>query len=65
MGASKMKSIASCIGVNLSGYEKEVAQLVSRIEKKNGVVKPVPHRTPLAARKQRELRRLEFGVNYG
>lgn len=62
---SKMKSIASCIGVDLSGYEKEVAQLLSDIEKKNVVAKPVPHRTPPAVRRQRELRRLKFGVNYG
>ena len=41
-----------------------MAQLLSRIEKKNGVAKQVPHRTPPAVRRERELRRLEFGVNY-
>ena len=59
-----MKSIASCIGVDFSDHEKEVAQLLSRIEKKKGVVKPVPHRTPPAVQRRREPRRLEFGMNY-
>ena len=31
--ASKLKSIVGCIGVAFSGYELEVIQLLSRIEK--------------------------------
>jgi len=31
--ASKLKSIAATIGVTFSGYESEVTQLLSRIEK--------------------------------
>jgi len=65
--ASKFKSIAVTIGVTFSGYETEVTQLLSRIEKNSvgsGVPKQGVQRTPAAVRRQRELRRLEFGVNY-
>jgi len=44
-----------------------VTQLLSRIEKNSvgcGVPKQSVQRTPSAVRRQRELRRLEFGVNY-
>lgn len=61
---SKIQGIASCIGVAVSGYETEVIQLLSRIERNNRVSKQSAVRTPLTTRKQRELRRLEFGVNY-
>lgn len=50
--ASKMKSIAFCIGVAISGHEKEVAQLLSRIEKKNCVPKQASLRTAPAIRKK-------------
>jgi len=65
--ASKLKSIAATIGMAISGYESEATQLLSRIEKnsvRGGVRKPSVQRTPPAVRRQRELRRLEFGVNY-
>jgi len=65
--ASKLKSIAATIGVAISGYESEVTQLLSRIEKNNvgcGVPKQSVQRTPPVVRRQRELRRLEFGVTY-
>ena len=65
--AFKVKSIATTIGVAISGYESEVTQLLSRIEKNSigcGVPKQSVQRTPPAVRRQRELRRLEFGVNY-
>ena len=62
--ASKLKGIASCIGVAVSGYETKVIQLLSRIERNNSLPKQNVVRTPLATRRQRELRRLEFGVNY-
>ena len=47
-----------------SGYESEVTQLLSRIEKNSVVPKQSVQRTPSAIRSQRELRRLEFDVNY-
>ena len=62
--ASKLKSIAAAIGVAFSGYESEVTHLLSRIEKNSVVPKQSVQRTPSAIRRQRELRRLEFGVNY-
>jgi len=62
--ASKLKSIADCIGVALSSYEHEVIHLLSRIESSNVTPKPPMQRTPPSSRRQRELRRLEFGVNY-
>jgi len=62
--ASKLKSIAACIGVNFSSYENEVINLLSRIEKNNIITKPSVQTTPPVIRRQRGLRRLEFGVNY-
>jgi len=62
--ASKLKSIAACIGVSFSGYEHKVIHLLSRIENSNVTPKPAVQRTPPSSRRQRELRRLEFGVNY-
>ena len=62
--ASKLKSIAACIGVAFSGYEHEVIHLLSRIESRNVTPKPAVQRTPPSSRRQRELRRLQFGVNY-
>jgi len=65
--ASKLKSIAATVGVAFSGYENEVIQLLSKIEKSSfggGVVKQSTYRPPPANRRQRELKRLEFGVNY-
>ena len=48
----------------MSGYEDVVVHLLSRIEKNIVVPKTRVQRTPLAIRRQRELRRLEFDVNY-
>ena len=65
--ASKLKGIAATIRVPISGYEYEVTQLLSRIEKNSaghGVPKQSVQRTPPAVRRQRELRRFEFGVKY-
>ena len=62
--ASKLKSIAATIGVAFSGYASEVIHLLSKIEKNSVVPKQSVQRTPSAIRRQRELRRLEFGVNY-
>jgi len=62
--ASKLKSIAACIGVAFSGYEHEMIHLLSRIANSNVTPKPSAQRTPPSTRRQRELRRLEFGVNY-
>lgn len=62
--ASKLKSIAACIGVAFSGYEHEVIHLLSRIENSSVIPKPTVQRTPPSTRRQRELKRLEFGVNY-
>ena len=53
--ASKIQGIASFIGVAVSGYETEVIQLLSRIERNNRVPKHSVVRTPLTTRKQREL----------
>ena len=62
--ASKLKSITATIGVAFSGYESEVIHLLSRIEKNTAAPKQSVQMTPSAIRRQRELRRLEFGVNY-
>jgi len=62
--ASKLKSIAGCLRVAFSGYELEVIQLLSRIEKSFTPSKPVVQRTPPTSKRYRELRRLEFEVNY-
>ena len=62
--ASKLRSIAACIGVAFSGYEHEVIQLLARIENSNVTPKPAVQRTPPSSRRQRELRRRELGVNY-
>ena len=62
--ASKLKSIAGCIGVAFSGYELETIQLLSRIEKSIATAKPSVKRSPPSSRGVRELRRLQFGVNY-
>lgn len=50
--ASKLKSIATTIGVALSGYESEVIHLLSRIEKKGVVPKQSVQRTPSTIRRQ-------------
>ena len=62
--ASKLKNIAGCMGVTFSGYELETIQLLSRIEKSLVPVKTTVQRSPPSSRSLRELRRLEFGVNY-
>jgi len=62
--ASKLKSIAATNAVAFSSSENEVIQLLSRIEKYSFLPKQSMHRTSPAIRRQRELRRLEFGVNY-
>jgi len=62
--ASKLRSIADTIGVAFSGYESEVTQLLSRIEKNSVVPKQRVKRQSSASRRQREVRRIEFGVNY-
>ena len=62
--ASKLKSILGCIGVAFSGYELETIQLLSRIEKSIATAKPSVKRSPPSSRGLRELRRLQFGVNY-
>ena len=62
--ASELQSSAGWIGVAFSGYEQEVIQLLSRIEKSNAPSKPSVQRTPSSSRRHRELCRLEFGVNY-
>jgi len=54
------------MGVAFSGYESEVIHLFYRIEKNSvgyGVPKQSVHKTRMAIRRQRKLRRLEFGVN--
>ena len=58
--ASKFKSIAACIGVNFSGHQNEVINLLFRIEKNSVISKPSVHGTPPAIRPQRELRMLEL-----
>ena len=62
--AAKLKGVAACLGVALSGYEDEVANLLARIERNSAISKPSVLRTPPAVRRRRELKRLEFGVNY-
>ena len=64
--ASKLESIVANMGVAFSGYESEVIHLFYRIEKNSvgyGVPKQSVHKTRMAIRRQRKLRRLEFGVN--
>jgi len=46
------------------GYETEDIQLLSRIEKSNAPSKSSVQRTPPSSRRHRELRRLDFGINY-
>ena len=59
--ASKLKGIASCVKVAFSECENEVIQLLSRIGGKNSISPKVSVvRTPLATRRQRDLR---SGVN--
>ena len=48
--ASKVKSVAACIGVAFSGYENEVIQILSRIEKNNSLPKQSVLRAPSATR---------------
>jgi len=43
--ASKLRSIAACIGMAFLGYEHEVIHLLSRIENNNVTPKPVVQRT--------------------
>ena len=62
--AAKLKGVAACLGVAFDGYEDEVANLLARIERNSVSPKPSVPRTPSAVRRQRELKRLEFGVNY-
>ena len=50
--------------MTLSGYEHEVIHLLSRIENSNVMPKLTVQRTPPSSKRQRELRRLEFGVKY-
>jgi len=59
--ASKMKSIASCIGVDLSCKGSDLTFVTH--SKENEVTKSVPHRTPPPIRRQMEVCRLEFGMN--
>ena len=51
--ASKLKSTVGCIRVAFSGYEYEVIQLPSRIEKSNVMPKPSVQRTPPSTRRRR------------
>ena len=62
--ASKLKVIAGCIGVAFSGHEMETIQLLSRIERSLAPVETSAVRSSSSSRRSRELRRLEFGVNY-
>jgi len=62
--ASKLKSIARCIGVAFSVYEMETIHVLSRIEKSIVPAKLSVQRSPPSSRRYRELRKLEFGVNY-
>jgi len=61
---SKLKSIATIIGVAFSGYKSEIIHLLSKIEKISEVPKQSVQKTTSAIKRQRELKRLEFGVNY-
>ena len=61
--AAKLRGVAACLGVAFSGYENEVINLLSRIEKSDVLSKPSVLRTPTAFRRHKELKRLEFGVN--
>ena len=63
-GWPKLKNIAAYIGVVFFGYEHEVINLLLRIERSNVTPKPNVQRTPPSTRRQRELQRLVFGVNY-
>jgi len=62
--AAKLRGVTACLGVAFSGYENEVINLLSRIEKNVVLSKPSVLRSPPVVRRQRELQRLEFGVNY-
>jgi len=62
--ASKLKVIAGCIGVAFPGHEMETIQLLSRIERSLVPAKTSALRSPSSSRRSRELRRIEFGVNY-
>jgi len=62
--ASKLKSIAGCIGVAFTGHEMETIQLLSRIERSLVPALNSVQSSPSSSRRSRELRRLEFGVNY-
>ena len=64
--ASKLKEYRRLYwgGVGFFGYELEVIQLLSRIEKSITPSKPSVPRTPPASKRFRELRRLEFRANY-
>jgi len=62
--AAKLKGVTACLGAAYSGYENEVINLLSRIEKNVVAPKPSVLRTPPAVRRQRELKRLKFGINY-
>ena len=62
--ASKLKSIAGCIGVAFTGHEMETIQLLSRIERSLTPALNSAQRSPSSSKRSRELRRLEFGVNY-
>jgi len=50
--------------VAFSGYENKVINLLYRIKKNAITPKPSVLRTPPTIRRQRELKRLEVGVNY-
>jgi len=59
--ASKLKSIAATVGVTISGYESEVTQLLSRIEKNNvgcGVPKQSVQRTPPGCEKAKRVKKV-------
>ena len=62
--ASKLKSIAGCIGMAFPGYEMETIQLLSRIKKSLVLDKTTVQRSPPSSRRLRELRKLEFCVSY-
>jgi len=62
--SSKLKVIAGCIGVAFSGHEMETIHLLSRIERTLALAKTSAQRSPSSSIRSRELRRLEFGVNY-
>ena len=61
---AKFKGVAACLGVAFSGHENEVINLLFRIKKNAVTLKLSFLRKPPAVRRQRELERLEFCVNY-